>query len=251
MHQLNLHPQADRLIPMAIDQPLSEAELDELDEFLESDLAPDEAMDVCMLHGYLTAVAIGPVTLMPSQWLPRIWGEAGEPAFDTLERAQHILDLIVRYYNEIVRIFMETPENFLPALYEYEEDGERTVSAEEWCIGFSLGVSLRSGDWEPLIEDDEYSGTLAPIIAFSMETAWKEVTAGRNPDEMREALIALLPTAVQAIHAYWLPFREKRARGLTPDSFHFGGRSKVGRNALCPCGSGKKYKKCCGGARVM
>ena len=22
---------------------------------------------------------------------------------------------------------------------------------------------------------------------------------------------------------------------------------KVGRNALCPCGSGKKYKKCCGG----
>ena len=22
--------------------------------------------------------------------------------------------------------------------------------------------------------------------------------------------------------------------------------SKVGRNALCPCGSGKKYKRCCG-----
>jgi preprotein translocase subunit SecA len=22
---------------------------------------------------------------------------------------------------------------------------------------------------------------------------------------------------------------------------------KVGRNELCPCGSGKKYKKCCGG----
>jgi len=23
-------------------------------------------------------------------------------------------------------------------------------------------------------------------------------------------------------------------------------RNKVGRNELCPCGSGKKYKKCCG-----
>ena len=22
--------------------------------------------------------------------------------------------------------------------------------------------------------------------------------------------------------------------------------SKIGRNELCPCGSGKKYKKCCG-----
>jgi preprotein translocase subunit SecA len=25
-----------------------------------------------------------------------------------------------------------------------------------------------------------------------------------------------------------------------------GGQHKVGRNDLCPCGSGKKYKKCCG-----
>jgi uncharacterized protein YecA (UPF0149 family) len=26
--------------------------------------------------------------------------------------------------------------------------------------------------------------------------------------------------------------------------------SKVGRNDPCPCGSGKKYKRCCGGATV-
>jgi uncharacterized protein len=25
---------------------------------------------------------------------------------------------------------------------------------------------------------------------------------------------------------------------------------KVGRNDSCPCGSGKKYKRCCGGAAV-
>ena len=28
------------------------------------------------------------------------------------------------------------------------------------------------------------------------------------------------------------------------------GRLKVGRNAPCPCGSGKKYKKCCIGVTV-
>lgn len=27
------------------------------------------------------------------------------------------------------------------------------------------------------------------------------------------------------------------------------GKGKVGRNASCPCGSGKKYKKCCGANR--
>ena len=25
-----------------------------------------------------------------------------------------------------------------------------------------------------------------------------------------------------------------------------GGKKKIGRNDPCPCGSGKKYKKCCG-----
>jgi uncharacterized protein len=236
---------------MAIDQPLSAAERDELAEFLESDLAPDEALNICMLHGYLTAIAIGPVTLMPSQWLPGIWGEAGEPAFSTLERAQHILNLIIRFYNEIVGTFMETPEQFLPDLYEYEENGEQKVSAEEWCIGFSMGVHLRSEAWDPLLEDEELSGLLAPIVAFSMDEVWDEVTAGQDPVKVREKLIAALPTVVQAIHAYWLPFRKKIMSGLTPDSFPFGGSPKVGRNEPCPCGSGKKFKKCCGAARVM
>jgi len=238
---------------MALNEPLSETEQDELADFLDSDLVPEDSMDICMLHGYLTAIGIGPVTLLPSEWLPRVWGEAGEPAFDSLEHAQRILDLVVRYYNEIVLTFMEAPEQFLPSLYEYEDEqgGEPTISAEEWCIGFSLGVHLRSELWQPLLDDEEFSGMLAPIVAFSLEGAWDEITEGRNPDTVREDLIALLPTAVQAIHAYWQPVREKRPPGLIPDSFRLGGSSKVRRNALCPCGSGKKYKKCCGAAVKM
>jgi uncharacterized protein YecA (UPF0149 family) len=26
--------------------------------------------------------------------------------------------------------------------------------------------------------------------------------------------------------------------------------SKIGRNDRCPCGSGRKYKRCCGGATI-
>jgi uncharacterized protein len=236
---------------MDLNQPLSEAELDELSDFLASDITPDEAMDVAMLHGYLTAIAVGPVTLTPSKWLPGVWGETGEPAFDSLEHAQHILDLLVRYYNEIVLTFMEAPEQFQPVLFEYGKEGERTVSAEEWCIGFSLGVHLQSEAWKPLLEDEESSELLLPIVAFSVDEAWNEVIAGRNPDEVREDLIGLLPEAVQGIYLYWKPLREKRPPGLTSDSFHLGGSSKVRRNAPCPCGSGKKYKKCCGAAVKM
>jgi uncharacterized protein len=236
---------------MALDQPLSEAELDELTDFLDSDLVPDDSMDICMLHGYLTAIVIGPVTLLPSAWFPRIWGQDGEPAFDSLEHAQHIFDLIIRYYNQIVLTFMEAPEHFLPSLYEYEEDGEWTIGAEDWCIGFSLGVHLRSEAWEPLLEDKKFAGLLAPIVAFSLDEAWNEVTKGCNPAEVRETLIDFLPEAVQAIYLYWQPFRQKTPPDLTADSFHLGGSSKAGRNAPCPCGSGRKFKKCCGAAVKM
>lgn len=35
---------------------------------------------------------------------------------------------------------------------------------------------------------------------------------------------------------------------MTDDGVRIGGSPKVARNAVCPCGSGKKWKKCCGSA---
>jgi uncharacterized protein len=59
---------------------------------------------------------------------------------------------------------------------------------------------------------------------------------------MRAKLAAQIPAAVLAMHAYWLPYRHavherEVAKAMAP---------KVGRNEPCPCGSGRKFKKCCG-----
>ena len=45
-------------------------------------------------------------------------------------------------------------------------------------------------------------------------------------------------TATEPLH------RRKAADSINPADPETWGR--VSRNALCPCGSGKKYKKCCG-----
>jgi uncharacterized protein len=42
-----------------------------------------------------------------------------------------------------------------------------------------------------------------------------------------------------AIQAWWLPTRKTRSTLRREEP-------KTGRNDLCPCGSGKKFKKCCG-----
>ena len=46
--------------------PLSDEELEELDQFLMSEAVSDEAMVLDTLDGYLTAIVIGPATIPPA-----------------------------------------------------------------------------------------------------------------------------------------------------------------------------------------
>ena len=60
--------------------------------------------------------------------------------------------------------------------------------------------------------------------------------------ERRTTLIELLPDFLIATWKFWRGeahplLTTKQERAL-----------KIGRNELCPCGSGKKYKRCCAAA---
>ena len=57
----------------------------------------------------------------------------------------------------------------------------------------------------------------------------------RNPEEEPKREQVAQPTA--ASHGDEEPAKKKPVRNAA---------KKVGRNDPCPCGSGKKYKKCCG-----
>jgi len=67
--------------------------------------------------------------------------------------------------------------------------------------------------------------------------------------ELREKLIVGAAVAVRMIYEYFAPHRRMAATAhdqIAPRRR----QSKVGRNDPCPCGSGKKYKRCCGQASV-
>ena len=48
---------------------LTDEELKSLDTFLADPVREDTTMDVATLEGFLVALAIGPETVLPSQWL--------------------------------------------------------------------------------------------------------------------------------------------------------------------------------------
>ena len=88
----------------SLTQPLTEVEIQQLDDFLGSDSAPEDAMDISMMDGFITALASGPNLMMPSSMLRWIWdAERGveEPTFPNAALAQRIVGLIIRHWNSV------------------------------------------------------------------------------------------------------------------------------------------------------
>ncbi len=70
--------------------PAGEVDLNALDLFLASDASPEHCMQVSDLDGFLTGVAIGPELIVPSEWLPEVWG-GGEPVFEDADQTRSVI----------------------------------------------------------------------------------------------------------------------------------------------------------------
>ena len=226
--------------------PLSDAELQELEQLL-LELDSEEGMLLEMLDGFLYAIAIGPELVMPSQWLPMVWGEedAGVmPPVESKEAAQHLLGLIMRHYNSIISGFEQTPRLATPIWGATEYAIGTFEDAEIWAHGFCEGVNLSRAAWQPLLDDLQGKRCYLPIgLLGEAELSPEQNKLIRTPAQ-RQALAQQIPEALLNMHAFWLPHRY--AMNLPSQAPHIS--TKVGRNEPCPCGSGRKFKKCCGGA---
>ncbi|MDB5935546.1 MAG: YecA family protein [Massilia sp.] len=226
---------------MQYDQPLSEKEFNELDQFLLSDRSSDDAMTMDTLHGFLTAIAIGPETIMPSEWLPNVWGEdnASEPKWKNAQEAERIFELIMRFMNEVAVTFEVAPKEFEPLFCEHEHGEQTLIDAEAWCWGFWEGMELRPGSWDPIWESD-LAPLMRPIYLLGADEIEEEELKEVDDPVKGHKLALEIEANLPAIYKFWLPLRKSAVQTIKRDE------PKVGRNDDCPCGSGKKYKKCCG-----
>jgi uncharacterized protein len=216
---------------------LTDEMIQELDEFLMSDRSPEDSFLLPDLDGFLTGIVVGPDLVMPSEWVPVIWGH-GEPDFEDEEHAERILGIIMARYNEIIFQLDDEPGSFLP-IFDSTPDGR--LLAADWVEGFMDAFSLRMDSWDPLLADDRRY-LMGPLMAFLTDKDGKSLAA-EAPEEVEEILAAsteTLPYVIKEIYDFW-----KARRGIANDNSKTVGK-KVGRNEACPCGSGKKYKQCCG-----
>jgi uncharacterized protein len=214
--------------------PLTQQELDRLEALLDSDARHGEAMPLDALQGLFFAVASGPDLIMPSHWMPAALGE--NPEFASEKEAQEAIGLLMRFYNQAVAEVAKDGFQFI--LYG-AEDGAKDFAT--WCAGYLDGVGLSDIDWFDRGDPDEVGEMLYPFMVLAGELPAKERRAFK-PAEWRSLVKACedgLADAIVDVRDYWNALR------APPQTVRRATR-KTGRNDPCPCGSGKKFKQCCG-----
>ena len=106
--------------------------LDELDDYLSSEGAPEGCMQLSDRDGFLTGIAVSPELIQPSEWLPVIWGYDFAD-FENADMAERIFSTIMGLYNEILQSLATDPPDIKPIFWE-TRDGQ--VIAEDWADGF-------------------------------------------------------------------------------------------------------------------
>lgn len=225
----------------AIDGALTNEEIVILDCFLTSDSISDTSMNFATLDGYLTAIAIGPRMVVPSDWIPWIWdmdSAENAPEFGGEQEVNRIMSMIFRHYNTIVGTFNTAPESFEPIFRE----GPRW-NAADWCEGFLTGFQFSEREWA-LLQVGQPTWFTPFMRLGTLEGI--EIT---DDQADAEKWVNEIKPSVLKIHGHWSryersdPATSNRESNVVP---FVRSAPKVGRNDLCPCGSGRKFKRCCG-----
>lgn len=205
-----------------------------LDEIL-ADLPVDDPMLLTELDGYLTAVAVCPEPLPPAEWLPPIWGGGyGESApFEDPIDVRLFADMVQARLNEILRDLGRGRHH--PLFDVDPRSGEPLW--EDWIGGFAMAMDVRPECWPAVVDDAAAAPadirTLIDVAADAATLTAAEINA------ICDAAPAQIPVEVLRLYAW-------RVRRAAPAPQTGAAPAKPGRNDPCTCGSGKKFKRCCG-----
>ncbi|GAB7128904.1 UPF0149 family protein YecA [Silvimonas sp. JCM 19000] len=234
-------------------QPLDDTEIDRLDTFLMCPRTPDATMDIEMLDGFLVALTVGPEAVPEEEWLPAIFDNQ-PPEFSDQVEADDILGLIRRHAAVIADAYSARNRNrateeplYYPLVLQDEgldEKWQETVGAY-WAAGFQSGIGARLDAWAELMDaDGEFVENVYKISALHQDASDAEGDDDTGIEPLtigqREQRLAELPWLVEDIMYTWLEKKFGQVEQVVNTE------PKVGRNDPCPCGSGKKFKKCHG-----
>ena len=228
-------------------------QIQRLEELLDQRAVPFKGFNLEALDGFLSALVLAPEDVPMAEWQPVVWGMP--PRWADAEERLQVEALLQGHYNmatQRVRLAdYDLPDHLVPLLWLPEDpeavQGEGSADdaldiGRDWASGFFRGVELREAAWERWLDDNEWMDEVFALLdrLASGEVLGDDPAGPSMPITYRERLeiVASLPGMLADLHRHRIEAltpRQPRRRADTPD-----------RNDPCSCGSGRKYKKCCG-----
>lgn len=224
---------------MLATSPISEEEIDDLADFLDS---VDSAMNIEKLDGFFSALVIGPQAVLPGEYWPFVMGPestaaAAIPEACQLERA---FSLAMKFWNTIAAT-LAAGDVYSPV---FLTDAKGHMRGNEWAKGFMQGVGLRADRWAEVISNPDLSEAIVPMLALAQEDQTGDSRRFKLPaPQMRKDFLSTMALGMRRLYEHFLEQRSADAVNTRDPVIR--STPKVGRNDPCPCGSGKKFKQCC------
>lgn len=234
--------------------PFTKAHESTLVQFLSSSQRPKGTFSFSQLAGFLFSMANAPEMILPSEWMPIIFNDQ-DGQYESKDEAERVLQAMMALFNDCGRE-RANDEVSLPPGCEIRPQPLDNLDADaplsQWARGFIIGHSYLEEIWDDCIPeslDDEVGGILMALSFFATpnlaETYHKEAREPGSLEHLAQSVITIFPDAISEYallgRTIFQALREEEGFEQPPS-----GRSKIGRNDPCPCGSGKKYKRCCG-----
>lgn len=262
----------DPAVPLMV-EALTPDEFDAMDAILD-DLRTryDETPQWEFCEGFMAALICCRREITPAEYLPVLLaiGEEGaedEGSFASPEQQAEFTELWARRWNEVTQALNQTVEALdedgayqpevmdvrgaVAALTEEERAemaGEAIPSfAQVWALGFMFAVEAWPDEWAAPRDKDAtkwLNSALESIVALTEDDTDEptlSVFDEEGPPSVSVARFNAFADAVWAVYdlrELWRNFGPRVATVRAP--------ATPGRNDPCSCGSGKKYKKCCG-----
>ena len=219
-------------------------ERDELEQALLA--LGDRAMVLEELDGFIAGILVCPELIPAGEWFAAALGlsKTLPSPFKDLDHANHVLGLVMDYYNDVLTTLIQHPENYEPLFPIDEVSGDAIW--ELWIDGFAAAVDLRPQAWKQLTDvGEEVLVAMAGLLMLMHIADGESDLAEQSVADMSSRAPDLIRQSIVTLHEHRLAASRSSA-SFTEATNPFAGAPKIGRNDPCPCGSGRKYKRCCG-----
>ncbi len=228
-------------------RPLNDEQINRLDDLLATAPEESDTLDVSMLDGYLSAIALlNPALETESEWYPFIFDTEGRET--QVENPEEVRTLIMQRFQEI-RAFQAQREFYNPIIFPIEDEAGEPILGKDglvalapWATGFYVALSQFSDRVALTAEVEAALLKINRHLELDEEDEDFEENKAIRAEVERITPLRGLEEGMADMMAGVLEI----ARLNCPHQPVSRATPKIGRNDPCPCGSGKKFKQCCG-----